>query len=41
MHQPCQHDRWENEIGPVVHGLLNAQNSVVTKVTLTPASPLK
>jgi hypothetical protein len=35
------HDRWENEIGPVVHGLLIAQDSVVTKVTPTPASPLK
>ncbi|MDH6522626.1 hypothetical protein M2163_000864 [Streptomyces sp. SAI-135] len=30
-----------NEIGPVVHGLLIAQDSVVPKVTPTPASPLK
>lgn len=41
LHQPCRHDRWENEIGPAVHGLLIAQDSVVTKVTPTPASPLQ
>jgi hypothetical protein len=34
-------DRWKNEIGPVVHGLLIPEQSVVTRVTPTPASPLQ
>ncbi|MBD0742255.1 NIPSNAP family protein [Streptomyces sp. CBMA152] len=33
-------DRWKNEIGPVVYGLL-PEKSVVTRVTPTPASPLQ
>ncbi|MEC3993234.1 hypothetical protein VSR01_06625 [Actinacidiphila sp. DG2A-62] len=36
-----QHDRWENEIGPVVHGLLISEKTVVTRVVPTPASPLR
>ncbi|MGW2254790.1 NIPSNAP family protein [Kitasatospora sp. NPDC001660] len=36
-----QHDRWKNEIGPVVHGLLIPEKSVVTRVTPTPSSPLR
>ncbi|MFD7903842.1 hypothetical protein ACFV4F_30635 [Kitasatospora sp. NPDC059722] len=35
------HDRWKNEIGPVVYGLLIPEKSVVTRVTPTPASPLR
>jgi hypothetical protein len=35
------HDRWKNEIGPAVHGLLLVEESVVTRVTPTPASPLR
>ncbi|GHF24295.1 NIPSNAP family protein [Streptomyces morookaense] len=34
-------DRWKKEIGPVVHGLLIPERSVVTRVTPTPASPLQ
>lgn len=34
-------DRWKNEIGPVVYGLLIPEQSVVTRVTPTPASPLQ
>jgi hypothetical protein len=34
-------DRWKNEIGPVVYGLLIPEKSVVTRVVPTPASPLK
>jgi hypothetical protein len=36
-----QHDRWRNEIGPVVYGLLIPEKSVVTRVVPTPASPLR
>ncbi|MET8627638.1 NIPSNAP family protein [Kitasatospora sp. NPDC004669] len=35
------HDRWKNEIGPVVHSLLIPEKSVVTRVVPTPASPLQ
>ncbi len=34
-------DRWKNEIGPVVYGLLVPEKSVVTRVAPTPASPLR
>ena len=34
-----QHDRWTNEIGPIVYGLLIPEKSVVPRVT--PASPLR
>ncbi|MFE3502299.1 NIPSNAP family protein [Kitasatospora sp. NPDC059146] len=34
-------ERWTEEIGPVVHGLLITEKSVVTRVTPTPASPLR
>ncbi|MEU8707276.1 NIPSNAP family protein [Streptomyces sp. NPDC048565] len=34
-------DRWKNEIGPVVHGLLIPERSVVTRAIPTPASPLR
>jgi hypothetical protein len=36
-----QDDRWKNEIGPAVHELLIAEQSVVTRVIPTPASPLR
>ncbi|MFI9272252.1 NIPSNAP family protein [Kitasatospora sp. NPDC052896] len=36
-----QHDRWKNEIGPVVHSLLLPEKSVVTRVLPTSASPLR
>ncbi|MDX3746864.1 NIPSNAP family protein [Streptomyces sp. AK08-02] len=36
-----EHDRWKNEIGPVVYGLLISEKSVVTRVVPTPASPLR
>ncbi|MFB9572687.1 NIPSNAP family containing protein [Streptomyces yanii] len=36
-----QHDRWKNEIGPVVHDLLIPEKTVVTRVVPTPASPLR
>ncbi|MDT0460880.1 hypothetical protein RM550_35055 [Streptomyces sp. DSM 41527] len=35
------HDPWKNEIGPVVHGLLIAEKTVVTRVVPTPGSPLR
>ncbi|MFI1770004.1 NIPSNAP family protein [Streptomyces sp. NPDC020800] len=35
------HDRWKNEIGPVVHGLLIPEKTVVTRVAPTSASPLR
>ncbi len=35
------HDRWRNEIGPVVRGLLIPEKTVVTRVVPTPASPLR
>ncbi|MFF2546234.1 NIPSNAP family protein [Kitasatospora sp. NPDC058063] len=34
-------DRWKNEIGPIVDGLLIPEKTVVTRVTPTPASPLR
>lgn len=34
-------ERWKNEIGPVAYDLLIAENSVVTRVVPTPASPLQ
>jgi hypothetical protein len=34
-------DRWKNEIGPVVYGLLIPEQSVVTRAIPTPASPLQ
>ena len=34
-------ERWKNEIGPVVYGLLIPEKSVVTRVAPTPASPLQ
>jgi hypothetical protein len=34
-------DRWKNEIGPVVYGLLIPEKSVVARVVPTPASPLR
>ncbi|GAB2964235.1 NIPSNAP family protein [Nonomuraea fastidiosa] len=34
-------DRWKNEIGPVVYDLLIRERTVVTRVTPTPASPLR
>ncbi|WP_037859143.1 NIPSNAP family protein [Streptomyces sp. NRRL S-340] len=36
-----QHERWTNEIGPVVRGLLDPGKTVVTRVVPTPASPLR
>ncbi|WP_405560872.1 heme-binding protein [Streptomyces sp. NBC_01180] len=36
-----EHDRWKSEIGPVVHGLLIPEKTVVTRVAPTPASPLQ
>ncbi|MEH0416640.1 hypothetical protein [Streptomyces sp. B21-083] len=36
-----EHDRWKNEIGPVVYGLLIPEKSVVTRLVPTPASPLR
>ncbi|MEU1710804.1 NIPSNAP family containing protein [Streptomyces sp. NPDC005706] len=36
-----QHDRRKNEIGPVVHGLLIPEKTVVARVVPTPASPLR
>ncbi|MEU9130497.1 NIPSNAP family protein [Kitasatospora sp. NPDC048540] len=36
-----QHDRWRNEIGPVVYGLLIPERTVVTRVVPTPVSPLQ
>jgi hypothetical protein len=36
-----QHERWKNEIGPVVYDLLIRERTVVTRVTPTPASPLR
>lgn len=35
------HDRWKNEIGPSVYGLLIPEKSVVTRVVPTPVSPLQ
>ncbi|MER8097902.1 NIPSNAP family protein [Streptomyces goshikiensis] len=35
------HDRWKNEIGPAVYGLLIPEKTVVTRVVPTPASPLQ
>ncbi|MEU8974640.1 NIPSNAP family protein [Streptomyces monashensis] len=35
------HDRWKNEIGPVVYDLLLPEKTVVTRVVPTPASPLR
>ncbi|MEU2718096.1 hypothetical protein [Streptomyces sp. NPDC007205] len=35
------HDRWKNEIGPVVHGLLVLVKTIATRVVPTPASPLR
>ncbi|MET7787484.1 NIPSNAP family protein [Streptomyces sp900116325] len=35
------HDRWKNEIGPIVNGLLIPEKTVVTRVSPTPASPLR
>ncbi|MGW3070683.1 NIPSNAP family protein, partial [Streptomyces sp. NPDC001130] len=35
------HDRWKDEIGPVVHSLLIPEKTVVTRVAPTPASPLR
>ena len=34
-------DRWRDEIGPAVKNLLLTDKSVVTRVTPTPASPLR
>jgi hypothetical protein len=34
-----EHDRWKNEIGPVVYDLLILEKSVITRVVPTPASP--
>ncbi|MER7668214.1 NIPSNAP family protein [Kitasatospora sp. NPDC096128] len=34
-------ERWKDEIGPVVYGLLIPEKSVVTRVAPTPASPLR
>ncbi len=36
-----QHDRWKNEIGPAVGELLLPEKTVVSRVTPTPASPLR
>ncbi|TDD52053.1 NIPSNAP family containing protein [Nonomuraea terrae] len=36
-----QHDRWTNEIGPVVASLVIPGRTVVTRVSPTPASPLR
>lgn len=36
-----EHDRWKNEIGPAVHGLLLAEKIAVTRVVPTPTSPLR
>ncbi|CAG6398589.1 NIPSNAP family containing protein [Streptomyces cocklensis] len=36
-----EHERWKNEIGPVVHGLLIPEKAVVTRVAPTPASALR
>jgi len=33
-------ERWKNEIGPAVYGLLIPEKSVVTRVVPTPRSPL-
>ncbi|MFI5639401.1 NIPSNAP family protein [Streptomyces goshikiensis] len=35
------HDRWKNEIGPAVYGLLIPEKTVVTRVVPTPASPVQ
>ncbi|MEV7026686.1 NIPSNAP family protein [Kitasatospora sp. NPDC093558] len=34
-------ERWKEEIGPVVRGLLLTEQTVVTRVTPTAASPLR
>ncbi|MFI0900980.1 NIPSNAP family protein [Streptomyces sp. NPDC020983] len=36
-----EHDRWKNEIGPIVNTLLIREETVVTYVSPTPASPLR
>ncbi|GAB2530136.1 NIPSNAP family protein [Nocardia heshunensis] len=36
-----ENDRWTGEIGPVVRTLLLTEQSVVTRVVPTPASPLQ
>ncbi|MFE5113981.1 NIPSNAP family protein [Streptomyces sp. NPDC056663] len=36
-----QHDRWKNEISPIVKSLLMPEKTVVTRVSPTPASPLR
>jgi NIPSNAP len=36
-----QHDRWKSEIGPIVNSLLILEKTVVTRVSPTPASPLR
>jgi hypothetical protein len=36
-----EHDRWKNEIGPVIDSLLIREKTVVTRVSPTPASPLR
>ena len=36
-----QHDRWQNEIAPVVSDLLDREKTVVTRVIPTAASPLR
>jgi hypothetical protein len=36
-----QHDRWKDEIAPVVYSLLDREKTVVTRVVPTPASPLR
>ncbi|MGW4512945.1 hypothetical protein ACWEO4_13255 [Streptomyces sp. NPDC004393] len=35
------HDRWKNEIGPAVYAPLIPEETVVTRVVPTPASPLR
>ncbi|GAA0698597.1 NIPSNAP family protein [Streptomyces samsunensis] len=36
-----QHNRWKNEIGPIVNSLLIPEKTVVTRVSPTAASPLR
>lgn len=36
-----EHDRWKNEIGPIVSDLLILGKTVVTRVSPTPASTLR